>query len=535
MFRVLIVDDHEYQVDSLIESIPWVRLNITETYKALSGYEALDMMREQTVDIVITDIRMPGMSGIDLIKKINEQWSATRCILLTGFAEFDYAREAIQYQAAHYLLKPVQEDELIDILGRLTESMRSEWEHILSYRQTLQTWRDNLPKLQDTLLLELLQGRRLPADKLNEALQSYNLPFQSNDFFVLALIRLDDTFYELGTEDLHLMQYAIGNIAKEIFSERFILWHGVDVYGFLVFLVKSRESGADPSSSLENVALRLQHSVKTFLKGRISILLGDRNRFPEELVPAYQTALSEIRQRVGRTDEAFIRVRPHTDHKPYQSLTGLYDFPTFTQLLESGRWETIQDKLNAIFNELTDDQRESQEYMLEIFLSISSSIMNISHKNGKSVHTLFGDDAASLFAEKPYSTMNQLKEWCFHVMNKAVSEMNKAQKYTSSYFVKRVQDYLLTHLSGDTSLQAVADWVHLHPVYLSRMYKTETGEGISDYLLRMKMLKAEYLLKNSHLKINEIAAELGYDNPQYFIKVFKNRYGTTPNDFRSQR
>lgn len=533
MFRVLIVDDHEHLVESLIQSVPWQDLNVTEVHKAFNGYDALDMMQTNPIDIVITDIRMPGINGIELIKQINAKWKRTRCILLTGYAEFDYAREAIQYNATDYLLKPVQEEELIEAIHRLTGKIQKEWEQIGSYQQALQTLRENLPNLQEMLLNELLQGKRMSADKLQERLHSYSIPFELHDSVSLAMIRLDDQFSSFGTDDLKLMQFAVSNIAKEIFGDDFILWTCTDVYGFLILLIKCREAGAaEKRSQLESAALQLQKNVGSYLKGKISVLLSEWGSFPDQIVPIYQSGLHDIRQRVGNAKEFFITVRANAQPKAYQSLLSLYEYPTFTQLLESGRWEALQDKLHAIIEEATETERDSQEYVVEIYLAVSSSVVNICHKNGQSLQQIFGDDAVKFFEGGAFRTLNQLGEWCARVMNKLVTEMNHTQIYTSTYCVKQVHDYLNLNLSGNTSLQAIADHVHLHPVYLSRMYKAETGENLSEYLLRMKMSKAEFLLKNSYLKINEIAAELGYDNSQYFIKVFRKQYGLTPKEFR---
>ncbi|MFC5404126.1 response regulator transcription factor [Cohnella soli] len=538
MFRILIVDDHEHLVASLVKSIPWDELEFDQVHQAYSGAEALDFLNTYPIDIVITDIRMPGMSGIELLQRIRQKWKRIKCVLFSGYADFEYAQQAIQYHTDDYILKPADDEEIVACLRRLTEAIRMEWEEISSNQRTLYTLRENFPKLRDGLLNELLQGRSFSEQALSQQLGAFEIPFAAGDEVTLMLVRMDDSFYSYNDRDFHLREYAIVNMAEEIFRDEFVLWTCKDPHDYLLFLIKrkrSETSATDRPHRLEREASELQNSVQTFLHGKVSILLSAKGTFPDAVPQLYQSSLRVVRQRFGKQDEFLISTDSFDDNPQVDASAGLYDSPTLIQLLEAGRWEAIDVKLRTVFEEMTKlDRQTHQEHLMEVCMTVSGALIYISHKNGKPLESVIGEDWVFLFQPNPFRNVDQLQQWVWRVLGKMQADMQSEQNETVAYLVRRAQQYVEDHLSGDTSLQTVADHVRVHPVYLSRVYKSETGEGLSGYILRLKMEKAEKMLLDGSQKIHEIAEQLGYANPPYFIKVFKKHSGLTPREFRDQ-
>ena len=137
MFQVLIVDDEPAVLEGLAYTMPWEELEVEQVHQASSAAEALKLLNRHHVDIVITDIRMPGMSGLELIQEIRRSWSGVRCIILSGHGEFEYAREAIRMETTDYLLKPIEADELTETVRSVQDKLRAEWEQIGAYRERI--------------------------------------------------------------------------------------------------------------------------------------------------------------------------------------------------------------------------------------------------------------------------------------------------------------------------------------------------------------------------------------------------------------
>src|SRR5690606_25185042 len=134
MYQLLLVDDEHSIVDSLSLTISWGKVGVTNIFKAYSAYEALDILKKNSIDIVITDIRMPGMSGIELIEEINKNWKHIKCVLLSGFDDFSYAQQAIKFGASDYLLKPVKDEELMNTVKQQVKSLDVESENNTLYQ-----------------------------------------------------------------------------------------------------------------------------------------------------------------------------------------------------------------------------------------------------------------------------------------------------------------------------------------------------------------------------------------------------------------
>ena len=184
--------------------------------RAASGKEALEIMEENAVDIVVTDIRMPGMTGLDLISEVNRRWPHVRCILLTGHSDFDYAKKAIQLQAADYILKPVNDDEFMSSVSAAITSLRDEWDEFDKYHRLLYSRKSDYKILRENLMHDLLLGREISSKALREQLEQYELHMEPEQPAAMMLIRLAGRFASMDQQSLDLMDFAVGNIAEEV-------------------------------------------------------------------------------------------------------------------------------------------------------------------------------------------------------------------------------------------------------------------------------------------------------------------------------
>lgn len=536
MIQLLIVDDEAHVVDRLQSTIDWASIGIEQVFKAYSGKEALELLEQMSIDIVITDIQMPGISGLQLIAEINRRWAKTKCILLSGYSDFNYAKEAILQGSEDYLLKPVTEQALLATVSRVMEKLQKEWEAVISTQRLTYTFKENLPLLRGNLLNDLLQGHKISEHSLREKMQILELPDYYEHACVLMMVRLESNFLEYDTGHLSLMEYAISNMAHELFAEKFDSWHTKDTHDYLVFVMKHKQEIPDKEDAawLERTASVLQSAVKNYLKGKISILLSSWGEFPAEINALYNSSLSAFRKRIGSEHELFMRLGDESVQTELSALQRLYEPPTLNHLLEAARWEDTEEKLSQIFDEMEVRFSESQEHLLEVYFSIASAFAYIAHKNGRQLHQLIGGDYDRMMEGIPFRTVNQLREWSIRSLRRMKEDMDQERQDSRATLIKDIRSFIDQHLASDVSLQSIADHVYMHPVYVSKIYKLETGENLSDYVNHARMDKAAYLLKNGQDKIYEIATQLGYQRPHSFNHAFKKHYGMTPQEYRDQ-
>jgi two-component system response regulator YesN len=145
-----------------------------------------------------------------------------------------------------------------------------------------------------------------------------------------------------------------------------------------------------------------------------------------------------------------------------------------------------------------------------------------------------GEDYNKMMEGIPFRTVNQLRDWSLRTLNTLKADMDQETKDSRAALINEIRLFIDQHISNDVSLQSIADHVYLHPVYVSKIYKLETGDNLSSYIHRIRMDRAEHLLKNSQERIYEIAARLGYQRPHSFNHAFKKHIGMTPQEYRDQ-
>ena len=546
MIDILLVDDEVYVTSSLAKTIPWAAMGIRHVYQAASALEAVALLEETPVDIVVTDIAMPEMDGLALLQVIGERWPHIKSILLTGHSDFQYARKAVQLQAFDYILKPLNDEEFVQILSGALDALKDEWAQAEKMHQLQYSRKSDFKVLRANLLMDLLLGRQLSPKTLQEKLLQYEIPLVADKPTVLMLVQLGRQFSHLDYNSIALMEFAVGNIAEESFDGEFRVWHGKAPHEYLILLIQPL-SEAPPSvqystdgrnkrqALLAERAKTFRTNVSNYLKGDISIVVTEWFQFPDALSAAYRSGLGTMFM-VAQEDQHtihYLEERSGRDRIHVKSLESLYKPPTLITLLESKRWEAVREKIGEVLGDLTKTSY-SREHLYEVYLALTNAYLYIAHRQGHYVTQIEELGIDFILDQTVVLSPERLKAWSDGVLVKLEMELTQKDESTKSFIVKQVHEIVANNLSHDTTVKTIADRVFLHPVYLSKVFKAETGESLSDWIIGYKMERALYLLKHTNKKIYEITSELGYQNPQYFSKTFKKYYGATPQEYRDQ-
>ena len=548
MIDILLVDDEVYVTSSLAKTIPWAALGIRHVYEASSAQEALALLEEHAIDIVVTDIAMPEMDGLTLLQTIGERWPHIKSILLTGHSDFQYARKAVQLQAFDYILKPLNDEEFIAVLSGAIDALKDEWAQAEKMHQLQYSRKSDLAVLRGHLMMDLVLGRQLSRKTLQDKLAQYEIPLLPDKSTVLMLVQLGRQFAHLDERSVSLMEFAIGNIAEESLGDSFRVWHGKAPHEYLILLIQSQDE-APPSiqysaegrkrrqALLAERAKTFRTNVSGYLRGDIAVVVSAWCQFPEEVGAAYRSALGTMFM-IAHEDEGqhtihYLEEQAGRSKSHVKSLESLYKPPTLIALLESKRWEAVREKIDEVFEDLT-KAGYSREHLYEVYLALTNAYLYIAHRQGHYVTQIDELGIDFILDQTVVLSPERLRAWSDGALRKLETELAQQEESAKSFIVKQVHEIVANNLSHDTTVKTIADRVFLHPVYLSKVFKAETGESLSDWIIGYKMERALYLLKATNKKIYEITSELGYQNPQYFSKTFKKYYGLTPQEFREQ-
>lgn len=538
MISLLIVDDHPHQADSIEHVVAEARLPFMGAiYKAYSAEQALARFASDPIDIVITDIRMPEMNGVELIEKLREKSSAVKCVLLSGYAEFEYAQRAMELQTSKYLMKPVQKAELLATLESLSEEIAAERRSLQQQERTIDAMREHMPLVKGGLLQDLVQGKAIMRRDLERRLATLELPFAIGDNVLFLAVQMEDDLSGYNEHDKTLINYAMANIGEELLQDSFHVWHAAIGERNTVFVLKPKEhKGNYALERMERRAKEMQRSVYRFLKHMISVgIVNSPVAFPDELHEAFQKSRLLFRNREDKVAGLFATISDLPQPRLSGSIDSLYQPPSLANLMEMGRWDDAEKKLRAIFQELEEKWTDSTEYAQEVFFVIAGSYQFVTHKRGKQLQETIGPLYKGMLEKHESWDLPTFREWALRSLCKIAEEEAPAHRNAALSLSKRVRQFVESHLHEDLSLPMIAEELGFHPAYLSKAFKLETGQTLSDYLLSRRMEHAADLLRKTDCKIYEVAEQTGYQTTHYFIKLFKNFYGVTPQQYRNRQ
>jgi two-component system, response regulator YesN len=513
MYKVLLVDDERIILEGISRTIDWMGLGTELVGTARNGIEAFELIQKSPPHIVISDIRMPGMDGLELAAKLYEGYPEIQIILLTGFGEFEYAQKAMHYGVKHYLLKPCNEKEIAEALNAIVEDLMrndSRERFILNMRGDLEKV---MPYVKEQFLKEFVTNKTYGSRDWEYYHKWLNLSFEGSPIR-LVLFQLEGIF-----EFEHL--FALKNIAEEVIGVP-VLSSTVGDHVLCMF---------EEFEELDMLQERLEQTRQTFMqyyKMDITSALSE----PGEAIHArrlYKETLECLNHRFYIGEGSLIMHRDIVDSHAEVNGDFSYDEDKLSLLIKSGRWEDAKAEIDEFFGLLSEmrlGSHVSKSYVLQLFVSI----IRLSQPEGMKKEL---EKIGSLVDMDTLQHMRDLFVQTAEAITLYHYEQNK-QKHSG--IIGRMIEIVHEHIGNpDLSLNWVArQMLYMNADYLGKLFKKETGLKFSAYVIQAKIQKAVEIIESSDdLKVFELAESLGYgENPQYFSQVFKKHVGCTPSDYK---
>ncbi|WP_378093313.1 response regulator [Cohnella hongkongensis] len=548
MKNVLIVDDEPLAVNYLAEALadlPNLQLNVTKAY---SGKDALAKLGSGKADILLTDIRMPGMSGMELADAIRKTNPRCRIIFLTGYNDFDYVQTAIRKGGVDYVLKTEGDGAIVSALEKAVADIEEE----LNDEQIMQKARQQvhlaMPSLRRDYLIDFLQGEVDSLAARRKRFSELDIDLDPDQPVCTMLGRIDAWGSFSAPADRALLFYSIHNIAEEHFESnmRFVALQYDRTRTVWLLQPKRGEAMETVNQALRASAERIQAACKSMLRIPFSIALSFRPVSWEEA----GSVLEELKLQLTfcMAAGAEVLMTETADREDGDSRR-----ESSTLLLEIGRLRSNIHKLDLLESSMDHGKKdefaelygslfrvkeelfasdEGKWLGLELFSHLSAFFLTYLNKR-KLIEAM----EANVQIERIYNPNHhpglEAMLAFFEELGARITEHNgKRQKERSHVIVERVHHYIHQFLHEELSLTRLAEIVYLSPPYLSRMYKQMTGQGLLDYINETRIHRAKLLLKQSDKKIHDIASEIGFDSAPYFTRLFRKKTGMTPQEYR---
>lgn len=528
MYTAIIVDDEPHVCQLILHLVDWNALNIQVIGVAQSGKAAYALILEHRPNIVITDIRMPGIDGLELVRMIREKQIPSQFIIISGYRYFEYAHSALRYNVQDYLLKPIKKAELEDCLRKICSRLQESAQQKKAETQANAQLHMSRDMLHHHFLQTICRNATAFSSLDSEQLVSqYQLPFAAGQY-QFAIFQLDDTKKSTDLSQCNtLLSAALSSITLDF--EGLHLIRCIDASRLVLLLNYPAKNGAFVSQTISDFFHHLSAYIERFGGMAITGALGTASPHFQDLPALMDSAIHALRQRV------------------VLGLGALYDAHTspLRPLSLSHMLSAEQEhQLKAIITAM------SAESFSSWFLQETVIFKNAGSADPNVFWDLFDHILQAIFyLLSPSAENRQMLQDARHTLDSAANLSDLCRQFSDlfcTYFsqqkqqlyqhehlaIQRVKEYIAENYIQPLRLDDIAAHVHLNASYLSSLFKKETGSSITNYLTMFRLETSKKLLKSTDQTVAEISYAVGFLDAKYFTKLFSKEVGISPTQYR---
>ncbi|BDC94287.1 two-component system, response regulator YesN [Treponema bryantii] len=518
MFNILVTDDEQIVIDSLSFIINKNFADEARVFTALSGTEAIEIVMKENIDIMFMDINMPGLSGLETVSVITKLKPNIVFVILSAFDRFQYAQEAINLGAYKYITKPVNRNVVIETI-RGAMQLVQEKQGKLSADMELHKKLDLVsPMIENDFIYACIYNNDKSID-LSSYLDYFNLTDNPWVFccFEFPNINSDNQY------STYLKIHELLNTEHRCLVSSFIM-NRIVVF-FPIFSVTPEYS--EIQEQIKKFYTTLSYNITTGIRAGVSTIFSDKTK----LQASYSEALSALNKSASGGGLIFSDGMSFTGEQEStlkKSSTGEFKNQIINKL-SSGDSNGVKSFLELFTSELISQQLPGDKIKNSFFELIVTANNATKEQNKAFSSDTFDNAFATLSTENDIKLIKEFAQKFLMECTQAVSSVKKAEE---NPIIKKVCTYVDENLSQDISLETAADFAGVSSFYLSKLFKEEKGETFINFISDKRLEKSRQLLSETNLSIKEITAEVGYNDQNYFSRIFKTKYGLSPKEYR---
>lgn len=531
MFKVLLVDDEILTREAISRNVPWEDQGFCLIGAAENGQDAVNQIQKVQPDLVITDICMPYMDGLELASYIYQNYPNTKVVILSGHDEFEYARHALEYRVKEYILKPVTSLELKEVLRKVKISLEEDAKQRAHIEKIQFEYKKNIPVLKERFLRKLIEEKYSRKD-IYEQMDQLNINIKGQ-FYTVTLVNLEDasqfSLIHPDSED-DLIYFTISNITNEIMEETH--------RGLVVQLSEYRLAllfAAEEEQELEELVLhtcdKINKALWDYVKIKVSFSVGVMVNAPYAWKDSYQSAKEATEHKFLLEDQDYVYGKDMIGMKLKNGHIQVNQWSDrFELLIKLNKNMELKQTIDELFDEIKNKcsiRKDIILYIQNIYLSI---LISFEEAEGDVAQYLEERSRLKDLAESKY--LSELKydfnRLCTSLMNKISGHKDGEGRRLSILAMDYIEK---SYSDSNMSLNMVCAHLGVSISYFSVNFKNFTGETFVEALTRIRIEKAKKLMDTTDLRTYEIAEKVGYNDPHYFSMIFKKIAGMTPSDY----
>lgn len=528
--NILLVDDDYYVIAALQKRIDWKLLQIESVYTANNVSQAQTILENHPVQIVISDIEMPQGSGLELLAWIRERQYRIQTILLTNYADFNYAQKAIELQSFEYFLKPIEFDKLMLIIQKAILRVREQQQHEKAIQEG-QYWQKNQAKILEHFWRKLVSDSTaspVPASSVLHAIEDQHLSYGRDDIIQPVLFNLFPHNGSMGKEEKYLFDFALLNVLHELFISPLFSVESILEYKESNWVAILKWNRTPELPLLEELCASFIQKANPLLKSEASCLLGLSGKLGDA-GSLFHSALA--------MDVEITRSRNHTfvAESYLRHSKAVYlppDLVQLEQLLNQNDLTSFLAEVTGYLRGMLIGRALDTSVLSQFRLDIVQLVYSFLKMKGIQVHKLYAGKTHDQLLLQSLASIENMEEYLNYLVGTALKYRDLTARPTS--VAQEIKQYIHTHYGEELTRGDLAEIVYLNPDYLARLFKKETGISLGSYIIQVRIAAAKHLLETTSHSVYTIAGKVGYTNYSYFSKLFKQETGLPPNEYKKE-
>lgn len=524
MYSILVVEDEIWIRRGIIRKLEKSDIPFSHIYDAKDGQEALDIIERNNVDIVITDICMPDMDGLELIKRTRVLSTHTEFMIISGYSEFKYAEQAINLGVKSYLLKPTKEEDLKNALMKIMQDLleKKRYSNLSKENKNIRIYNNRLIIEKELNLLLKSQHQKINIELLKKS----DPDLLNKDFYQLVILNMDyDALISSKSDDMDEMNSRIIEfLDKKMKMKNYYAFNNIDLLNQIIILIWGEEN--EVLTTCHKLCKRCLFDLTKKLQ--IGITIGRSSVLDHIDGDLYKSAKKAVDLRlISGPNKVYDEEQMNVSQEFIFPKTELKLLNKFIQLRDLKNVEII---LSDIF--ARDRYKESNiDHLYFVYSEVVNSIYEGLYSINKDINKAIKYNLSNYNMIDYANNIEDITIYLFKVIEDTIKARKNASM-SCKELVEQAVKYIDMHYDEKVNLKNLSVQFGINADYFSSIFKKELGESFTKYLTMQRLNNACRMLKETDITVEEIAKSVGYNDIQYFYRVFKKEFGYTPVEYR---
>ena len=533
MLKVIVADDEEKICQLILKLVDWESLDMEVVGTAANGLEALEKIRQLVPDVVITDIRMPGCDGMEMIRQAKLVNGSTEFVIISGYRHFEYAQTAIKYGVSDYLLKPIKKEELTATLRKIRERYLEKTEQLTFEERVRLVLKNDAGRLRTSYFSGILYPKSREPENLSleEINSQYHYSFQPGCFQMICI--KFDRIPSKDQKSLEFLADKTSQLADQLIRESCYDFELYVESSYVYMLLNYREE--DKRTVRHQIKMMLDGLIvlESIMEGlRVTIGAGTAVRSAGQIRQSLRTSRWRVEQRLISGSGTVIDCEISETAKLPESRL-FHDFNTaMTKALESLEADQVHQVLLHLKKELMDRENITGHEILQMSKEVCNLYLFCMKNQKISIENESGFVERYNAGADDCESVDSLFRFLMKEIESSFSKAAQQKKQEDNRPIRTAKKYMKEHYMEPITLEDVSAMAGFNPTYFSSLFKKETGSSFLEYLSGVRMDEAKRLLKETGLPVAAVCEKVGYSDVKYFTKAFIKYTGLKPNEYR---